>query len=149
MGKRRKAREIALQALFQADFHESDYRESLAIFWKEQSQADDVLEFANQLVRGVLGTLPEIDGMIEACSDHWRVHRMSRVDRSILRLSAYELAAIPEIPFKVTIDEAIELGKKYGTSESGAFINGILDNLSKNILNQLKDKKAGDRKEKE
>jgi N utilization substance protein B len=133
MGKRRKAREVALQALFQVDFHGQDFREPVDFFLQEQSLAPGVGEFAHQLVEGVISCLSELDRMIETCSDHWKVHRMSRLDRNILRLAAYELTRIPEIPFKVTIDEAIELGKKYGTSESGAFINGILDHLSRKL----------------
>jgi N utilization substance protein B len=136
MGKRRKARETALQALFQADFHGSDYQESLRLFWEGQALATEVLEFAHQLVEGVLFRVTELDNLIEGHSDHWKVNRMSRVDRNILRLAAYELLAIPEIPFKVTIDEAIELAKKYGTSESGAFINGILDHISRDLWNE-------------
>ncbi len=138
MGKRRKARETALQALFQADFHGSDYQESLRLFWEEQSLDPEVLEFAHQLVEGVIPRVAELDNLIEEHSDHWKVNRMSRVDRNILRLAAYELLELAEIPFKVTIDEAIEMAKKYGSSESGAFINGILDHISRDMLNKVR-----------
>lgn len=133
MGKRRKARETALQALFQVDFHGPDYRESLDIFWKQQSLPSDSMEFANALVQGVISNMEDIDALIEAHSDHWKISRMSRVDRNILRLATRELTSFEEIPFKVTIDEAIELAKKFGTGESGAFINGILDHISRKI----------------
>lgn len=129
-----------MQALFQADFHGKDHTDPLEVFWEDQSHSQDVLDFAHQLVDGVLSRLSDLDRMIETRSDHWKIHRMSRLDRNILRLAAYELMDLPEIPFKVTIDEAIELGKKFGTSESGAFINGILDHLSRDILNEKKEK---------
>lgn len=131
-----------MQALFQVDFHGKNFNEPLAAFWDDQSQSPEVLEFAHQLVEGVIGCMTLLDKMIESRSDHWKINRMSRLDRNILRLAAYELTELPEIPFKVTIDEAIELGKKFGTSESGAFINGILDHISRDLVNEKrKDKK--------
>ena len=133
MGKRRKSRELALQALYQADFHGPTAPEQLERFWEEQHLPQELLEFSRSLVEGVCSRREELDRMIDEHSDHWRIHRMSRVDRNILRIAAFELAALPEIPVKVAIDEAIEIGKKYGSTESGAFINGILDHLRKTL----------------
>ena len=90
--------------------------------------------FSRELVLGVCERKEELDRLIRASSQHWRLERMSRVDRAILRLGAFEILAMADIPSKVSIDEAVELGKTYGTEESGGFINGVLDN----IYNKLK-----------
>ena len=86
--------------------------------------------FARRLVLGVYANREDLDRMIQEASRNWRVERMSRVDRNILRLGAFELTQVDDIPAKVSIDEAVELGKKYGAEDSGAFINGILDTIS-------------------
>lgn len=91
-------------------------------------------EYSRVLVRGVLDKIKEIDGRIETYSEHWRLDRIAIVDRNILRIAVYELLYRPDIPYKVIIDEAIEVAKSYGTTESGAFINGVLDHLHKDVL---------------
>jgi N utilization substance protein B len=90
-------------------------------------------EYSRILLSGVLDKVSEIDGRIEACSEHWRLDRIAVVDRNILRIAVYELLYKPDIPYKVIIDEAIEIAKSYGTTESGAFINGVLDHLHKDM----------------
>jgi N utilization substance protein B len=145
MGKRRKARELALQALYQVDFYGSSPGESLDIFWQEQKVGEDTIQFAKMLVDGVIKRAGEIDGLVEVHSEHWKLSRMSRVDRNILRMAVLELLEMEDIPCKVTIDEAIELGKKFGTTESGAFINGILDQVLKQLVKEEKIHKVEDR----
>ncbi len=142
MGKRRKARELALQALFQIDFYGSEETDSLNYFWREQKVSEEVLRFAQKLVEGVCRRRQEIDQLIEEHSENWKLSRMSRVDRNILRMAVLELLEMEDIPCKVTIDEAIELGKKYGTSDSGAFINGILDQILKRLTREDKIRKV-------
>ncbi len=131
---RRDARARALQALFQVDFSEIDPLDALVIAFKseESRPAPDVMLFAEALVSGVVERRAEIDALIEKQSHHWRVERMARVDRNVLRLAVFELLT-GEVPQKVIFNEAIELAKQYGSEESGAFVNGILDKLAARI----------------
>jgi N utilization substance protein B len=134
MGSRRKAREVALQILYQLDVQEqlSD-AQAAALFWqhlsREEGDAADegTRPFADQLVHGVRAHLAEIDALITRASRNWRLERMARVDRNLLRLAIYELKHSPDVPAKVAINEAIEIAKRYGTADSPAFVNGILD----------------------
>ena len=129
-GKRTKARERALQALYQIDVAASEIDEALTRFWRSFEPAErDVQELAEQLVRGVHRERRSIDERIEAASTNWRVDRMARVDRNALRLAVFELLQ-GDAPVKVIINEAIELGKKYGSESSGAFVNGVLDRIA-------------------
>lgn len=129
MGVRRKARERALQALFFADMCRYDSREALDLFCTHFNPAEPILSFFTQLTDGVMTHQGSIDRIIERFSKHWKLGRMSCVDRNILRLAVFELLSCPDIPAKVSINEAIEIGKKFGTEDSGAFINGILDSI--------------------
>jgi N utilization substance protein B len=130
--KRRKAREYALQILFQSDFTEKDidYKD-LEEFWADKKEDEDVKEFAEDLVRGTLKRLDEIDVMLQKIADNWVIKRMAAVDRNILRFAAYEILYRQDIPSAVTINEAIEIAKKFSTMESAPFLNGILDRLAK------------------
>jgi N utilization substance protein B len=132
MGKRRRARELALQYLYQWDFHGPENEEACRLFWESQGDPSEVKTFARRIVDGVKEQKQEIDGLIESQSKHWKLYRMSRVDRNILRIAVFELLDA-DTPPKVSIDEAIEVGKKFGTSDSGAFINGILDQICKKL----------------
>lgn len=137
MGTRRQARELALQFLYQFDsLKESssdseDIEELLSSFWDENDIPcdEDTKEFSSILVMGSCANLPRIDEIISGYSDHWRLKRMPTIDRNILRVAIYELLYLSNIPPPVTINEAVELGKRFGTEESGAFINGILDKI--------------------
>jgi N utilization substance protein B len=136
MGTRRKARECALQALYQIDMTQSGPEEALAALWRdfaEEKPEDDVRTFAETLVRGVAGHLADIDARIQSNSDHWRLERMAKVDRNVLRLATFELLHLADVPMKVTLNEAVELGKTFGSEESSAFINGILDRIARGI----------------
>jgi N utilization substance protein B len=129
-GKRTKARERALQALYQIDVAAADLDESLARFWKSFEPVErEVRAMAEALVRGVARHRREIDDVIEAVSTNWRLDRMAKVDRNVLRLAVFELRW-SDVPVKVCINEAIELGKKYGSESSGAFVNGVLDRIA-------------------
>lgn len=132
MGNRRKSREGALQILFQADLGANDPHQALEYHWEQQPLADEVQSYMSQLVHGVLDYYQEIDRQLEAHSTHWKLYRMAGIDRNILRIAIYELL-YEKIPATIAINEAIEIGKKYGTEDSGAFINGVLDHLAKEI----------------
>ena len=127
MRKRTKAREYALQALYQADIRHADAESVLKDFWREQNEVPEVTVFANQLVIGTLQNLADIDETIRRHADNWDLKRMAVVDRNILRLGVFELMCQQDVPPSVCINEAIELAKRFGDSESAKFINGILD----------------------
>ena len=128
--KRTKARERALQALYQIDVASEGIEEALARFWKSFEPVErEVMDLAEALVRGVAQHRRAIDDTIERISTNWRLDRMAKVDRNVLRLAVYELLRT-DVPVKVVINEAIELGKKYGSESSGAFVNGVLDRVA-------------------
>ena len=129
MGSRRRARELAIQVLFHLEFNSGDPDEVLQLICEHFGPSKSFRAFSRELVLGVCERKEELDRLISRSSEHWRLERMSRVDRTILRLGAFEILAMPDIPSKVSIEEAVELGKRYGTRESGGFINGILDNI--------------------
>jgi len=130
--KRTRARELALQFLYLLDQRGSEVLPELDAFVLEGDGDPNVQRFARDLVRGVVANLPEIDSTIIGVAENWDIHRMAVVDRNVLRLACYELMYEPDIPPKVSINEAIDLAKKYSTAESGAFVNGILDKIRKN-----------------
>ena len=131
MGLRREARELALQMLYALDSNSSvGLRETLQTFREEQSEISGrVREFAEGLVQGVQAHRDVIDEAIKARSKNWSLTRMPRVDLNVMRLAAYELMFRADIPKKVTINEAIEIVRRYGDKESPAFVNGILDEI--------------------
>ncbi len=130
--KRRKAREYALQILFQIDFTEKKIeRKDLEEFWSDKKDRSDVREFTEELVRGTLENLDEIDNVIERTAENWLLKRMAAVDRNILRFAAYEILYRKDIPSAVTINEALEIAKKYSSLDAASFLNGILDRLAK------------------
>jgi N utilization substance protein B len=129
MGNRRKSRELAMQALFYMDMNKNDSNELLERFCGNFTPSKKARPFFLKLVKGVIQAKPEIDSIIETFSDNWKMSRMACVDRNIMRIAVYELLYCRDIPPKVSINEAIDVGKKFGTEESGAFINGILDSI--------------------
>jgi transcription antitermination protein NusB len=130
MGNRRKSRELAMQALFYMDMNPNGSKETaLERFCTNFTPSKKARPFFLKLVNGVLQTKSELDSIIENFSDHWKIGRMACVDRNILRIAVYELLYCGDIPFKVSINEAVDIGKRFGTEESGAFINGILDSI--------------------
>lgn len=137
-GSRTRARERALQALYQVDLAGADPVDALSTAWKsdEEPQEADAAAFSEELVKGVCAHRAEIDAKIEATSHHWRVERMAKVDRNVLRLAVFELLFQGETPHKVVLNEAVELAKTFGSEESGAFINGILDKIAAGLPTQ-------------
>jgi N utilization substance protein B len=135
MGLRRAGREAAIQFLYQYDTYKpTDLDGALQAFWKQSEEKKGVCDFAEDLLRGVIGQLPEIDTKIRGLADNWDFERLAVVDRNILRLAIYEMVYRPEIPPVVSINEAIEIAKKFSTAESGAFVNGLLDKVKKDVL---------------
>jgi len=147
-GVRRQGRELALKILYSLPDHEGGSLEAVfADFWRNFRFGDDLLGdadaeqgdaptapvrlFAEQLVSGVAEQLERIDRLIETHSSNWALDRMARVDLALLRLAAFELLCSPDVPANVVINEAIEIGKRFGTKETPAFINGILDQLAR------------------
>jgi N utilization substance protein B len=134
MTRRRKAREVALQFLYQLDLHgETDPSPHAAEFWARHPLDADTREFADGLVRGVKAAQAKVDDIVTRFTEHWDLDRMAVVDRNILRLAVYELGWRAETPPKVVINEAIEIAKKFGTRESSRFINGILDRVHREL----------------
>ena len=133
MGIRRQARECALQMLYQLDLSGLTPREVIQRFWEVSEAPPEVRTFATSVVEGVASQLSGIDERITAHSTNWKISRMAAVDKNILRMAVYELTSCPDIPVKVTINEAVEIAKRFGTAESGAFVNGILDNIAREI----------------
>ncbi len=138
MGNRRKARECALQLLYDLEFNvvQVGDRSTDAIpdYWESFPDGgainDEVKRFAELLVLGVRDHDEQIDEYIQRASTNWKLERMALVDRNILRIATYELKHLPDIPPKVSMNEAIEIAKRYGSQDSGSFINGILDKIS-------------------
>ncbi len=156
MGSRRKGRELALQTLYALEFAEPDAERALGHTRSRAGEGasrdedlsemvragGEALAFCDKLVRGVVEHKDDIDALLGECSTNWRVARMAMVDRNILRLAAFELHYLDAIPPKVTLNEAIEIAKRYGTADSSAFINGILDRVAAQAKRAKKPAKA-------
>ena len=130
MGARSTAREAALQMLYAIDTTGTSVERVIADFWGEAPGDPEGRGYADELVRGICADLERTDKLIEAASEHWRVERMSRVDRNVLRIGAYELTVRLDVPRAVILDEAVETAKRFGNEESGAFVNGVLDRIA-------------------
>jgi len=131
MGARRKARELALQMLFQYDMAGNEPDTIVTTFEDLQKSKANTREFAVRIFRGTVDHLSDIDEMIQAQAENWRLSRMAVVDRNIIRMSVYEFLHESDTPKLVIIDEAVEIAKKFGTQKSSQFINGILDGILK------------------
>ncbi len=147
MRKRTRSREFALQILYQIDLTREVNDEVFEDFWKDRSDLaldepekeatekdkkdPDIRLYAERIVKGVVEKQKMIDTLIERYAENWDIRRMATVDRNILRLSAFEMLYMNDIPVKVAINEAVELAKRYGESDSSKFVNGILDRISK------------------
>ncbi len=133
-GKRRIARELAVQFLYQFDISGGSLEEALPLFWQTQSEvAEDGRKFAEELIHGVVERRAAIDERIAKYTDNWDLPRIAAVDRNILRLAMYEMLFRDDIPPVVSINEAVDIAKKFSTRESGAFVNGILDRLKADL----------------
>jgi len=132
MRKRTKAREYALQILYAVDITKDDPEDCVRRFWEgNEESSGEVKKFAAGLVLGVSDNKKEIDEMIAKYATNWQLDRMAVIDRNVLRFAAYELLYAKDIPPKVSINEAIDIAKKFGGPDSGKFVNGILDKINK------------------
>lgn len=132
MRKRSQGREFALQLLYQLDITHEAFEQAARTFWQMEANnecTDEVRSFAEELVKGVLANLKPLDELISRYATNWELDRMAVVDRNILRLSSYELVMRTDIPPKVSINEAVELAKKYSGIQASKFVNGILDKI--------------------
>ena len=131
MGARHSGREAALQMLFQLEASGVSPEQAVDLFWRTHEGADpEGKTYADAIVRGVADNLDVIDERVTAASQNWRLERMSRVDRNLLRLGTWELMFRSDVPRAVILDEAVELAKSFGTDESSAFVNGVLDRIA-------------------
>ena len=137
MGVRRQAREAALQAIFMCDFISEWSADSAEFCLEHFAVLKNVRPYASQLCLGVVQNLAKIDGSLTCASEHWSLNRMGRVDRSILRVAAYELIFLNDIPVNVSINEAIEIAKRFGSEESPQFVNGVLDRVASMVRPKL------------
>jgi N utilization substance protein B len=132
MGKRRAARELALRLLFQMDVGNAPLHDVLASL-DQRPHNLETIEFARLLLEGAVAQRAAIDEVLERYAREWSLDRMASVDRNVLRIATYEILFCPEIPPSVSVDEAVEMVKKYSTAESGKFVNGILGNLVRHL----------------
>lgn len=136
-GGRRRAREAALQMLYQSEVGRASAHEAISTYWPAHDADDELTgalrEFANSLVRGTLDRMKEIDAILAAHAQNWRIERMAVIDRLVLRLAIYELLADPDTPSRVVINEALELARAYSGEEAVRFVNGVLDAARKEL----------------
>lgn len=133
-GKRRKSREMALQMLFQSDMGKQNEDHVRKTFWAERSTVDqETREFTDDLFRVAHDRSREIDDLIQKHTEHWRIDRMSAVDRNLLRLSVAEFLGFPKTPRAIVINEALDIAHRYSSPESVQFINGVLDSVGKEL----------------
>ena len=137
MKKRTQSRELALQFLYQHDLRGEELMDELDEFLRTEAPDRSTGDFALYLVRGTVKRRDEIDDVIRSVAQNWDLERMAVIDRNILRIATFELLACADIPPKVSINEAIELGKRFSTQNSGGFINGVLDKIKDHVLEGL------------
>ena len=143
MGARRSGREAALQMLFQLEGSGVSAEQAIELFWRTFEDADpEGKPYADAIVRGVAENLDAIDKKVTAASQNWRLERMSRVDRNLLRLGTWELMFRTDVPRAVILDEAVELAKSFGTDESSGFVNGVLDRIATDLGRNDADRSA-------
>jgi N utilization substance protein B len=133
MGRRTKARECAFQMLYQWEITKDDMRRVQDAFWRVRSSTDATRSLADALARGAHARVEELDDAIEKAATNWRLDRIAAVDRTVLRLGAYELVGTPQTPAAVVLDEAVELAKRFGEADSPSFVNGVLDAIRKRV----------------
>ncbi len=129
MKKRTRSRELALQFLYMLDLRGAEFLEEADAFLRDEEGDASTRDFARQLVHGTAEHVSEINEVIQTVAQNWDIERMAVIDRNVLRMATYELLHCTDIPPKVSINEAIELGKRYSTQNSGGFINGVLDKI--------------------
>lgn len=147
MRKRTIAREMALQVLYQVDIRNEDVGMLLEDYWNreyvsERKLSSSIKDFAITLVKGTIDNMGRIDSVVSAYTENWKLERMAVIDRNIMRMATFELLYLEDIPPKVSINEAVDLAKKYGDVDSGKFVNGILDKISKKEKKEIEGKKS-------
>ena len=147
MRKRTKSRELALQLLYQVDVRREDADALFDDFWQREFNLNDeiddsIKEFSTVLVKGVLENLSAIDSVISSYAENWELKRMAVIDRNVIRMATFELLHLEDIPPKVSINEAVDLAKKYGDIDSGKFVNGILDKINREEGKKVEGKKS-------
>lgn len=147
MKKRTRARELALQFLYMLDLRAGDFLHEAEEFVRGEEPDEQTADFALRLVRGTAGERDAIDDIIRSVAQNWDIERMAVIDRNVLRLATFELLHCDDIPPKVSINEAIELGKRYSTQNSGGFINGILDKIKDRFAGAPGDKGPAEKPE--
>lgn len=134
MSTRRDAREFAVQMLFELDLNPSDrLDEVFSAFWREREAAAAARDFAQAIVAGVRNERKSIDDLIKSVSDNWDIRRMGVLDRNVIRMAVYEMLHHTDVPAAVAINEAVDIAKYFSSSESGKFVNGVLDRIRKDL----------------
>jgi len=133
MGARTGGREVALKMLFGLEATQADVETAIVLYWREFGGDPETRAHAEESVRGVIAERDALDETIRTASEHWRLERMTRVDRNVLRLGTWELRHRGDVPTEVVLDEAVELAKRYGSEESGAFVNGVLNQVAQTL----------------
>ena len=137
MGRRRRARESALQILFQLEFDSADKERTISQFWEEKKASKEIREYSIRLVKGILDHQKEIDELIQSISANWRISRMAVVDRTVLRIAVFEFLYETHIAPAVIINEALEITKKFSSEDAASFVNGILDGVRKQLKAEI------------
>ena len=132
-GARTGSREAALKILFGLEATGADVEEALVLHWREFGGEMESRAYADEIVRGVMRDVEGVDEIIRTVSEHWRLERMTRVDRNLLRLGTWELREKGDVPRAVILDEAVELAKRFGSDESSAFVNGVLNQIAERL----------------
>lgn len=132
-GARSTAREAALQILYAAESADEPLDHVIRHFWRQTPGDPEGRDYASEIVRGIMSDLKAVDERIGQASENWRVERMARVDRNVLRIGAFELVRRNDVPRAVILDEAIELAKRFGSEESGKFVNGVLERVASDL----------------
>lgn len=133
MSTRRQAREWAVQLLFQLDINPTELDPAIAEFWRERNGGARGKAFVEKTVKGVTSNCKEIDAMIRRCAENWDIKRMAATDRNVIRVAVYELMYCDDVPAAVAINEAVDIAKYFNCSESGRFVNGVLDRIRKEL----------------
>lgn len=133
MGVRRKARESALKMLYAWEVSKNPVEQVIDTYWRDFEPQQEGRGFAEQIFRGAVAHKEELDQAIQQASTHWKLNRMAALDRNLLRLATFELFHLEDVPKRVTLNEAIEIAKRFGTEDSWAFINGVLDKLARSV----------------
>lgn len=136
MGKRRKARELVMQFLYQHDFTGEGRDETIDLFLKDQELDGETEAFCKELIAGTLSRQAEIDKLLNSYVANWDIKRIATVDRNVIRMALYEMLYHKGIPAIVSINEAVDIAKKYSTAESGKFVNGVLDKIKQEIVDK-------------